>query len=214
MIKILLAEDHEILRDGLKSLLKDEPGLAVIEEAQNGKEAIEKIANTEIDVAIVDINMPVMNGLETTQYLREHHQNVKVLILSMMDNEKYLSQTFEAGATGYLLKSNSKEELVYAIKKVARGGTYICSEMTLNIMDRPKQDFDPLTGQCSVSLSKRELEVLLQIAEGLTNNEIAEKLYTSRRTVETHRMNLIEKTKSKNTAALIKFAILNGFIKS
>ncbi len=214
MIKILLAEDHEILRDGLKSLLKDEPGLSVVEEAKNGKEAIEKIASTEIDVAILDINMPIMNGLETAQYLNLHHKNVKVLVLSMLDHDKYLSQMFEAGATGYLLKSTCKEELIYAIKKVAKGGTYVCSEMTLNILDKPKQEFDTLPGNSSVPLSKRELEVLQQIAEGLTNNEIAVKLFTSRRTVETHRMNLIEKTKSKNTAALIKFAILNGYIKS
>lgn len=214
MIKIMLAEDHEILRDGLKSLLKDEPGLSVVEEAKNGKEVIEKISQVDVDVAIIDINMPVMNGLETTQYLNEHYKKVKILVLSMMDNDKYLTQMFEAGATGYLLKSTCKEELIYAVRKVAKGGTYICSEMTLNILDKPKQDFDSLTGQCAVSLSKRELEVLQQIAEGLTNNEIAVKLFTSRRTVETHRMNLIEKTKSKNTAALIKFAILNGFIKS
>ncbi len=214
MIKILLAEDHEILRDGLKSLLKDEPGLAIVEEAKNGKEVIEKISMTEVDIAIMDINMPIMNGLETTQYLHQNHKGVKVLVLSMMDNDKYLTHMFAAGATGYLLKSTSKEELIYAIKKVAKGGTYICSEMTLNILDKPKRNYDSLTGHSSVYLSKRELEVLQQIAEGLTNNEIAVKLFTSRRTVETHRMNLIEKTKSKNTAALIKFAILNGFIQS
>ncbi len=214
MIKILLAEDHEILRDGLKSLLKDEPDLIVVEEAKNGREVIEKLSITEVDIVIIDINMPVMNGLETTQYLQEHFKNIKVLVLSMLDNDKYLTQMFEAGATGYLLKSTSKEELIYAIKKVAKGSTYVCSQMTLNILDKPRQDTDAVASQTTVSLSKRELEVLQQIAEGLTNNEIAVKLFTSRRTVETHRMNLIEKTKSKNTAALIKFAILNGYIKS
>jgi DNA-binding NarL/FixJ family response regulator len=214
MITILLAEDHEILRDGLKSLLKDEPDLLVVEEAKNGQEVVEKIQNQAIDLIIIDINMPLMNGLETTLYLQEHHKEIKVLVLSMLDNDKYLSQMFEAGATGYLLKSTSKEELIYAIKKVAKGGTYVCSEMTLNILDKPKTNGSGETMLNAVSLSKREIEVLRQIAEGMTSKEIAKKLFTSTRTVETHRMNLIEKTKSKNTAALVKFAILNGFIKS
>ena len=214
MITILLAEDHEILRDGLKSLLKDEPDLLVVEEAKNGQEVVDKIKNLAVDLVIIDINMPLMNGLETTLYLNEHHKDVKVLVLSMLDNDRYLSQMFEAGATGYLLKSTSKEELIYAIKKVAKGGTYVCSEMTLNILDKPKNDVNGESMQNAVSLSKREIEVLRQIAEGMTSKEIAKKLFTSTRTVETHRMNLIEKTKSKNTAALVKFAILNGFIKS
>jgi DNA-binding NarL/FixJ family response regulator len=213
MINILLAEDHEILRDGLKSLLKDEPGLFVIVEAKNGKEVVERIQHVEVNVAIIDINMPLMNGLETTQYLNQHYNDVKVLVLSMLDNEKYLSQLFEAGATGYLLKSTSKEELIYAIKKVAKGGTYICSEMTLNMLGKPKPD-GAFMDHNAVSLSKREIEVLRHIAEGMTSKEIAEMLFTSSRTVETHRMNLIDKTKSKNTAALVKFAIINGFIKS
>jgi DNA-binding NarL/FixJ family response regulator len=213
MINIMLAEDHEILRDGLKSLLKDEQDLTVVEEAKNGQEVILKIPHVDVHVVIMDINMPIMNGLETTKYLHEHHKDIKILVLSMMDNDKYLSQMFEAGASGYLLKSTSKEELIYAIKKVAKGGTYVCSEMTLNILEKPKTDGKSDLDPNAVSLSKREIEVLRLIAEGMTSKEIAKKQFTSTRTVETHRMNLIEKTKSKNTAALVKFAILNGFIK-
>lgn len=215
MIKILIAEDHEILRNGLKSLLEDEPGIAVVGDAKNGQEAVDKISNSEIDidVAILDFMMPVMNGLETTKYLNQHFKDVKVIILSMKGNDEYLSQMFGAGAKGYLLKSANKEELIYAIKKVAKGGMYVCSELTLEIMNKANKEVIEI-GNSSVKLSKTELEILIQVGEGLTNDEIAAKLFKSRRTVETHRANLVEKTKSKNSAALIKVALLNGYIKS
>ena len=212
MIKILLVEDHDILRDGLKSILEEESDFFGVLEAKNGSEAIEVLLKERVDVVIMDINMPVMNGLETTKYICQNFKDVSVIALSMLNHDTYLYKMLEAGAKGYLLKSTNKEELLYAIKKVETGGTYICSEMTLSILDKPiREGFD--IGNNAVHLSKTEREVLKEIADGLTNEEIATKLFKSRRTIETHRANLVLKTHSKNTAALIKFAILNGYIK-
>lgn len=212
MIKVLLAEDHEILRDGLKAILSGNSEISIVGEAGNGQEVIEHLKNVEPDVILMDINMPVMNGVEATQYISKNYPDIKVVILSMMEHENYLNQLKEAGAKGYLIKSTSKEELIYAIKMVQKGHMYVCSGMTMNLLSKPKQEETAFTYPPSANLSKREVEVLKLIAEGLTNNEIAERIFTSRRTVETHRMNLISKTGTKNTATLIKYAIKNGLL--
>jgi DNA-binding NarL/FixJ family response regulator len=215
MINILLGEDHKILREGIKSLLKDEPGISVVAEASNGQEAIEKLSDGKANLAILDINMPIMDGLEATRFISENYANTKVIILSMLDHEKYLLKGFEAGAKGYILKNSGREELLFAIKKIMNGEFYICSEIAYTLMDRIKENIGPALSdnQYKIELSDREMEVLGYIAEGLTNNEIADKTFTSRRTVETHRKNLIEKTKTKNTASLIKYAITSKLIK-
>lgn len=214
MIKILLAEDHKILRDGIKSLLKDEPEISVVGEARNGKEAIDILLGTDVNIAILDINMPVMGGLETAQYIKDNFGETKTLILSMMDDENYLLKGFEAGATGYLLKSTGRDELLFAINKVASGECYICSEIACALMDRVKEQLsNEVDDNDPIDFSDREMQVLELMAEGMTNAEIADKICASRRTVETHRKNLIEKTSSKNTASLIKYAITRRIIK-
>jgi DNA-binding NarL/FixJ family response regulator len=214
MIKILLAEDHKILRDGIKSLLKDEPDIAVVGEARNGKEAIDILSETDVNVAILDINMPVMGGLETAQYIKDNFGDTKTLILSMMDDENYLLKGFEAGAKGYLLKTTGRDELLFAINKVASGECYVCSELACTLMDRVRENISSEFEENEpIDFSDREMQVLELMAEGMTNAEIADKICASRRTVETHRKNLIEKTSSKNTAALIKFVIKRRIIK-
>jgi DNA-binding NarL/FixJ family response regulator len=213
MINILLAEDHRILREGIKSLLKDEPNMTIVAEAQNGQEAIDVLlGNTNINLAICDINMPVMGGLDAASYISDNYKNTPVLILSMLDHEKYLIKAFEAGAKGYILKTSGRDELVYAIKKIANGESYISSEHALALMERVKDCAPLLVTDLKIDLTEREMVVLKLISEGLTNSEIADKTFTSRRTVETHRRNILDKTKTRNTAALIKFAILNRII--
>jgi len=212
MIKVFIGEDHEIVRDGLKSLLRDTPGVSVVGEAANGKEIIDNIPG-DTDIVLMDINMPVMNGIETTKQIHQKYDGINVLVLSMMDHENYVAEMFNAGAKGYMLKNTGKEELLYALKRIKEGGMYVSPE----IMARSLEKMVLLSREnqrsvSNVALSKRELEVLKLLAEGFTNNEIAEKLFTSRRTIETHRKNLIDKTASKNTAALIRFAIMNGII--
>jgi DNA-binding NarL/FixJ family response regulator len=216
MIKILLAEDHKILREGIRSLLKDESDVSVVAEAKNGYEAIERLSETEINLAILDINMPGMDGLETAKYIRKNFNSTKTMILSMMDDENYLLKGFEAGASGYLLKSTGREELLFAINKIANGECYISSEIACALMERVKENLNSgrlgSTEKLSIELSDREKQVLELISEGLTNAEIADKIFASRRTVETYRKNLIEKTNSRNTASLIRFAIQNQLI--
>ncbi len=215
MVKILLAEDHKILRDGIKALLEDDPKIKVVAEAGNGQEAIKKLQDTEVDVAILDLNMPIMGGIEATKYIRDNYETTKTLILSMLDDENYLLKGFQAGANGYILKSSGKEELLFAINKLANNECYICSELALALVDRLKDNFGLTApaGKLDIDFSDREMQVLELMAEGLTNAEIADKICASRRTVETHRKNLIDKTNSRNTASLIKFAITNGLIK-
>ncbi len=212
MIKVVLAEDHIILRDGIKSLLKEDPEISIVAEAGNGKEVLALLEKIKTDILIVDLNMPEMGGLETAQFVRENYQDTKVLVLSMLEHEKYVTKSFEAGALGYILKTTGKNELINAIKTVGRGEPYISHKISRNMvqgMKSPHADENPV----AVDLSNREVEILSLIADGYTNMEIADRTFTSKRTVETHRKNLIEKTGTKNTASLIKFAIMNGILK-
>lgn len=212
MINVLLAEDHLILRDGIKALFENHPQIRIAAEAGNGREVLSILNTAEVDVLIADINMPVMDGIETTKYIRENHKGIKVLILSMMDHEKYITQCFEAGALGYILKTTGKDELINAVLMVAKGEPYISHKISMNLIRKLKSS-DTLEKTPGVELSPREIEVLNYISEGLTNIEIADKTFTSKRTIETHRKNLIEKTKTRNTASLIKFALKAGLLK-
>ncbi len=191
--------------------------MQIIGEASNGDELLELLKNIKTDVVLLDINLPGKDGLETTKALQQHYPEIKVLILSMLDNERYVHQMLDAGAHGYVLKNAGKEELTSAIQLVAAGIPYICSDVSIDLLkrthDRSMQVSDhPRVDKDVRDLTKRELEVLALIAEGFTNAEIAEKLFTSKRTIETHRQNLLEKTQTNNTATLIKFAMKNGII--
>lgn len=216
MINVVLAEDHNVVRNGIKSLLENEQDLQVVAEATNGSEVLdllEKGINT--DIILTDINMPKMTGIEMTALVNEKFPNVKVIILSMLDHEKYIIEAFKAGASGFILKNVTKDELVFALKHVRLNNEkYICSELALRLLDKliNKPDVAVPDELSDLDLSKREVEVLVLIAEGYTNQEIADKLFTSKRTIEGHRQNLIDKTNSRNTAALIRYAILSGLI--
>jgi DNA-binding NarL/FixJ family response regulator len=215
MIKILLADAHKILRAGIISFLKNDPEIEVVGDAGSSKEIIEQLSTLEVDIVVLDNNIPELNGLETTRYIKENFSHVKVLALSIFDQEEHLITMFEAGASGYILKKSGKEDLVNAIKKISEGNLYICSEMALGMLQKLKANREVIfrtENKKLPDLSKRELEILHLIGEGYTNNQIADKTFTSRRTVETHRKNLIEKTDSKNTATLIKYAIFNNII--
>lgn len=222
MLKIVLADDHKIIRDGIKALLHGEPTLMVVGEASDGLELIELLSHIkDVDVALVDINMPRMDGFEVVEIIKAKYPSVKVLVLSMLDHENYVSRIMGSGAYGYILKNTGKEELTHAIHMVAKGSYYICTEISMNLLRRLRQVSyssgseavaEPLPEKSGGNLSKREMEVLKLIAEGYTNAEIADKLFTSKRTIESHRQNLLEKTQSNNTATLIKYAIHNGLV--
>jgi DNA-binding NarL/FixJ family response regulator len=214
-MKLLLVDDHKIVREGIKALLRDEPDVEVIGEASNGKEAIEMLESIDPDMILLDTNMPELGGLETLEYLKRNDFPGKVLILSMSENAMTIKGMMEAGASGYILKTCGKPELISALKLVESGNVYLSPSITLKLLNTDKEELlKPLKIEKEEPvISKREIEVLELIAEGYTNAEIAEKLFNSKRTIESHRRNLIEKTKSKNTAELVKYAIKNGYIK-
>ncbi|MVN76194.1 response regulator [Hymenobacter sp. HMF4947] len=220
MSRIFLVDDHAIVRDGIRALLAAEPNIEVVGEASNGQELLDQLPTTPADVVLLDINMPVLDGLATTLRLQAEFPHVRVLILSMLSHERYIGQLFEAGALGYVLKSADKPEILGAIQMVAAGKYFLCSDLGLSMLRKVLTKAEEpalLPGALEVPLkgghlSRRETEVLHLLAEGMTTNEIAEKLFTSKRTIETHRQNILEKTQTKNTAALIKLAMIQGLL--
>jgi len=215
MIRIILAEDHNIVRDGIRNLLEREKDIQVVGEAENGQEVLNLLEKgTVAELILADINMPGMTGIEMTQRIKDAGIKAKVIILTMLDHERYVVQAFQSGASGYLLKNISADELVFALRHIHIDGRYVCSELALRFLDRlvqqpDRRQFEEETG---VEFSTREIEILMLVADGLTNQEIADKLFTSKRTVEGHRQALIEKTGARNTAALIRYAIQRRII--
>jgi DNA-binding NarL/FixJ family response regulator len=213
MSRIFLVDDHTIVRDGLRALLANEPEIEIVGEAGNGQELLDQLPTTPADVVLLDANMPVLDGLATTLRLRTEFPQVRVLILSMLAHERYIGQLFDAGAAGYVLKSAEKGEILVAIQTVIAGRHFLCSDLGLNMLRKVlAKDDEPDEANKASRLSRRESEVLQLLADGLTTNEIAEKLFTSKRTIETHRQNILEKTQTKNTAALIRLAVTQGLL--
>lgn len=215
MLKVLLAEDHNIVRNGIRMLLETDTSINVVGEATNGREVLEYIAKgNPVHVVLADINMPELDGISLLKELRVVSPETRVVILSMHDNEKYVSQAFLEGAAGYLLKNVSADELIFSLKHVSTGGKYLCSELSIRMLDKLVHNghHSFVQSDANIDFSMREIEVLHLIAEGLTNSEMSDKLFISKRTIEGHRQSLIEKTGSRNTAALIRFAVLNGII--
>ncbi len=217
MTRILLADDHTILRDGIRALLSAEADLEVVGEASNGAEVLAILDHTPADVVLMDVQMPVLDGFATLPELRNRFPEVRVLVLTMLDHENYVARILEAGALGYVLKNAAINEITYAIRTVAAGNPFLCTEIGLSMLYKAVTQSsdatpDELGTPSGAELTARELEVLKLIAEGLTNGEISDKLFTSKRTIETHRQNIIAKTQAKNTAALIKLAVSRGLI--
>jgi DNA-binding NarL/FixJ family response regulator len=215
MIRIILAEDHNIVRDGIRNLLDKEPNFDVVAEAVNGADVLGLIQDgLQADVVLADMNMPVMGGMELAEKLKEVAPQTKFIMLTMIDHEKYVMKAFKTGVAGYLLKNISADELVFAINHIHIDGHYICSELAMRFMNRLAEM--PATASTEdipeVEFTKRELEVLALTAEGYTNQQIADKLFTSKRTVEGHRQSMINKTGTRNTIALIRYALQHGIV--
>lgn len=214
LIRVIIADDHMILRQGLKLLLEQDEELLLVAEASNGREVLELLAANPADVVLMDINMPQMDGYAATEEIRKSYPDTKVIALSMHNDISFVQKMLACGASGYLLKTTSKSELCAAIKLVASGSQYLSADISIKLLEQavnPEGNRERLPGD-EKGLSKREVEVLTLIAEGYTNAEIADKLFTSKRTIETHRQNILEKTQAKNTAHLIKYAIEHKII--
>lgn len=212
MLNLVLAEDHNIVRNGIRMLLEADKDISIKGEAVNGLEVLDMIAaGLQVDIVLADINMPGLDGISLIKKLKSVSPQTRVVILSMLDSEKYVSQAFSEGAFGYLLKNVSADELIFSLKHVYAGGKYICAELSLSMLERVLHHV-PLNQPSDIDFSMREIEILHLIADGLTNSEMSEKLFISKRTIEGHRQSLIEKTGSRNTAALIRFAVLSGIV--
>lgn len=219
-IRVILTDDHTIIRDGIKALLQEEDLIQVVGEAASSEELLLLLPHQPVEVILMDIKMPGNDVFQTVQSIKGQYPTTQVLALTMLENEHYIVQMLKAGAMGYLLKNVGKHELLHAIKMVAMGETYISTDVTLNLLSKYCGAAGPVLKEKRVKniddlpdeISKREMEVLVLIAEGYTNAEIAEKLFTSKRTIETHRQNLLEKTHTKNTASLIKYAFTKGIL--
>jgi two-component system, NarL family, response regulator NreC len=210
-IRILLADDHPLVRSGLTKLLEPYKEFVVIGEASDGEEAVAMTKKLEPDVVVIDLSMPKMSGIEATKIIRRDCPSAKVLVLTMHDNEEYIYQIMKSGAGGYMLKSTGKDELAAAIRSVANGERFFSPRVSEIMVDaylrktgaREHASMDDE----DVHLTKREKEVLFYIAEGLNNSQMAEKLFISSRTVDTHRTNIMQKLNIHDAANLMKYAL-------
>jgi len=207
-VRILLAEDHQMVREGLRALLEGEEDLEVIAETDDGRSAVEMTERLRPHVVVMDISMPCLNGLDATRHLARGRSGARVLILSMHADRRYVAEAFRAGAGGYVLKDGAFEELAEAVRIVARGGRYLRADLA-GLGKGTRKDSDESSATFFM-LTPREREVLQLLAEGVSNKEIAALLHVSVKTIETHRQHLMEKTGFRSIAELTKYALRHG----
>jgi DNA-binding NarL/FixJ family response regulator len=214
-IKIFIAEDHKVVRRGLREFLQNEPDFTIAGEAEDGQQIIDLLlSGVEGDVLLTDLNMPGMDGIQLAKLVQEKYPALKVILLTVMEEEEHIQQAFQAGIMSYIFKTADPQELIYAVRQVADGKSYFCSGLSVKLMKRIAElDRDQSLKCTNIEFSERELDVLRLIADGFTNEEAADKLFTSRRTVEGHRQAMIDKTGSRNSLALIRFAVQHGLLK-
>lgn len=212
---IILAEDHQVVRDGLKLLLELSGKYEVAFGAASGQEVIEALdGGVHADLILSDINIPGMDGISLISALKNKNIGIPVLIVTMLEDIPHLHRAISAGAAGFLTKDVESEELFFALSVLSSGGRYVCASLAMQIIDRAAASAQFFNDSgISEEFSQREIEILQLIGEGMTNNEIADKLYLSSRTVEGHRQHLIEKTGVRNAASLIRFAYRHGLIR-
>lgn len=207
MIKVSIVDDHQMFLDGLTSILSDFANMQLVSTAINGQDFLDKLQRTEKPhVVLLDINMPVMNGIDLIEILAEEYPQIKVLVLSMLDDGHKIKQMIDLGAKGYILKNTGREELFKAISRIHGGESYFSDEVSAKVLGSMVQTRKKVIDQ-EVQLSKREKEILQHIVKGLTSQEIADQLFISKLTVETHRKNIHRKLGVKGTAGLVKYAI-------
>lgn len=213
-IRVLIVDDHQLMIEGLKVLLEDEESISKVYGANSSDMAFELLEKYEIDVVLMDVNMPKVTGIEATALMKEKFPNIKVVALTMHDDISIITKMIKAGASGYLLKRTQMNEVLEAIKTVYHNKKYLSNNTQKIIMDNLMSADDLLKDEKDEKpiLSARELEVLELIAQEFTNEEIGEKLFISERTVEAHRRNIFIKTKTKSIVGLMKYAIINGLI--
>lgn len=211
-LKIYIVDDHKLFREGLKLLLSTQEFVKHIYEASNGKEFVENLSLTDCDIVLMDIEMPGMNGIEATEAALRLKPGLKVIVLSMYGDEQYYYKMVDAGVKGFVLKNSGIEKVIEAISRVAVGENYFSEELLVNILNNMREGGKTDADLPDNEISGRELEILYHVCLGLSNQEIADKLFISKRTVDKHRANLLSKTGCRNTAALVMYAIKNKMI--
>ncbi len=212
-IKVIIADDHQMVAEGIKTLIELDTSIEVLQIAANGRELLHILEFRNPDIVLMDIDMPVMNGLEAMQHIHKKYPDLKVIIISLHEEKGLVKKMTDAGAKGLIFKNSEKDELSWAVKKVHQGGSYFTSKLTLDLINQNKSTLqsDSLDSKKAL-LTEREIEILKLIADGLSNKENGDQLFISHRTVDTHRTNLMKKLEVNNIAGLIRYAIKQGFI--
>lgn len=214
-IRVVLADDHVMLRSGLKLLLNSQMGIKVVGEASDGAEAVSKTAELKPDVLLLDITMPNMGGIDALRTIKEKTPSIFIIILTMHENEAYLLEALRAGASGYVLKKAADNELIHAIRTVYGGGVFIPSSLTKSVVNEMVSggvSREESVDNSQEQLSPRELEVLTMIAQGYTNQQLADRLYLSVKTVETYKARVMEKLNLGSRFELVRYALQHGFL--
>ena len=209
-LQIIIVDDHEFFRNGLKMVINKLKYAKVIAEASNGKEFLEILKVKKPDIVLMDIQMPIMNGIDATEIALREYPDIKVVALTMFNDEDYVQSMIDAGASGFLLKNITKEILDQALQSIAAGNTYFSPELWEYFSKRLSPE---RSGEEDIQFTKREMEILQLISDGLSNKEIAERLFISERTVVGHKSNLMAKTNCKSTIGLLSYAIKNKLVK-
>ena len=212
MIKILIVDDHQLVIDGIKLMIDGEEDMTVVAEAHNGQEAIDSLPDKEVDVILMDLNMPIMNGLDATKIIHESNPDIKIIGLSMLNDLKLIRKLINYGAIGYLIKNAGKEEVINAIKTVNNGNQYFDQKTLNSLLTNKSAETKKSKSNLFPKLSRREKEILQLIMDEFTSNEIAIKLFISSGTVETHRRNIINKLGVRNTAGMIRVVMDYGLL--
>ena len=213
MTKVLLVDDHTLFREGIRALLSTAPDIEVIGEAADGKQAIELAEELSPDIVVMDLVMPGMAGIQAAQHLHDRHPDMKILILSMYDDDEYVCQILKSGASGYVLKRAASDDLLRAIREVDKGGSALHPTVAAKLIkDYVRKAKSTEQRDSGSTLTARESEILKLVAEGYTNQQIADMLGLGRKTVDTHRTNIMRKLDLHNVTALVKYALKRGLI--
>ena len=210
--KIILADDHSLVRGGLKELIHKDADLTVVAEAEDGQKLLDLLPSNKCDLIVADISMPNMDGLTAIKAIHQKYPKIKILILSMLKDYQHFQMVMALGASGYMVKDDASEQLVTAIKTILKGKKYVSPSVTTMLVDREVRGLEEGEAPSLEIITEREKEILILIAKGLANKNIASKLNLSTRTVEHHRSNLTDKLGIKNTASLVKYALTKGLL--
>ncbi|MEO8405066.1 MAG: response regulator transcription factor [Chitinophagaceae bacterium] len=212
-IRLVIADDHEIFRDGLALMLSRQQHIQLVGQAANGRELLSLVRDLQPDIIMTDVKMPLMDGIEATRYLSSHHPDVRIIALSMFDEENLIVDMLEAGAKGYLLKNADKQEILDAIHSVYEERPYYCHHTSSKLASLiSKSKFNPYKKKEAIIFTDREIEIIRLICQQLTAQEIADKIFISKRTVEGHRTRILEKMNVKNTAGVVIYALKNKIV--